>query len=1003
MNTIKILRNTLLYFFIPGTLLFVIAAFTATAIPLALTLNPLLGLIGIGAAVCLALLAIYTVAMVIFTSIEKAKQKQNAQQVRVAIAEGNPQQNFDTNNNCYCYSMEQEGNDFEVFRRPNQQLDHSAYFFVVRNNFLCKEHKMLYFDSVKQTYEEIYIANKRSFIEMRNELLKDQDNPQAYTDMQFNDDERTYKKSIQQLSPEQLGKVNLFANSSRCYCYFINTKKDFTKFKKRNPNLEHSAYFFVGTTEKKQGQLFYFNAKENKYKEIAIPDKYKFIEMKKTLLAEKRRITWNGDNEITEQENALEPVNIGENTTCQRSQRPLSPCRLESVTTTTKHFHGSENYEHHLPLADKIKFFLARYFSLQAIIKFVCDLLITIILFPFVLLINAITLIINTVILIRNERKENNSDKQNLLSLYPLWTDINYSILIELAVMQTLIPTKANIDTQTTFIQKFYLNSNSPLKTKYSVTTDSGHELDTIEYAKSSNFYEQPISEQKYIIFFHGNCELAEQWKDPETNARLRVHRNDQYAAIRFNYAGVGASTGRLKTKHDLQECGLAQYYRLRDKGVPASNIVLYGFSIGGVASLCSAEFLNKHGENPRIHNVHSLSSLYDIAISFIGLKSKFLIAIIKCSLIIPLLIKAYLWINQWDIDPAKIYNDLPVAPKTHSYLEEDGLMIEAHLGDAVKKQDKKNYLEVRKITRLIKQKFEDNKNKILDAYKACISAGVEGIDAIKIRFTNFINLEIRNEELDINKIAAKIANVKNILDVNPNLAGHNKERLKKLIIRRLRKLQARAISIMNKFNRYLLINGSEELKLRIVETATNIHQKLVEVKDSIISLNDKILSKSAQSYNKSVEEYSIKLNEISGIQQLPQNQNNDTVGVNNTQELTQTLGNLELQQQQLANDYQKDLAILKQLKQKIDPLKNQRMFNYKGFCSHPHISQNEHSIFTDVCSRNGEEVQEENRLHKEYRNHFFKRGPQPAHTEIEATGIREELTKQNEPEQQEV
>ncbi len=102
----------------------------------------------------------------------------------------------------------------------------------------------------------------------------------------------------------------------------------------------------------------------------------------------------------------------------------------------------------------------------------------------------------------------------------------------------------------------------------------------------------QPNPNQQYKIFFCGNAQDA---LDSDTAHQLAYCEKDTNY-IFWNYPGVGSSKGVAHSTHDLIKAGYQQAKRLIDQGIPAQNITLHGFSLGGGAALGAGRQLHEEG-----------------------------------------------------------------------------------------------------------------------------------------------------------------------------------------------------------------------------------------------------------------------------------------------------------------------------------------------------------------------------------------------------------------------
>ncbi|MFT4058074.1 MAG: hypothetical protein QM652_00840 [Legionella sp.] len=102
----------------------------------------------------------------------------------------------------------------------------------------------------------------------------------------------------------------------------------------------------------------------------------------------------------------------------------------------------------------------------------------------------------------------------------------------------------------------------------------------------------QPNPNQQYEIFCCGNLQDAMNFYTAYD--RITTESNKNY--IFWNYPGVGSSMGETHSTHNLFTAGYQQAKRLIDQGIPAQNITLHGYSLGGGVATHVARQLHEEG-----------------------------------------------------------------------------------------------------------------------------------------------------------------------------------------------------------------------------------------------------------------------------------------------------------------------------------------------------------------------------------------------------------------------
>lgn len=188
---------------------------------------------------------------------------------------------------------------------------------------------------------------------------------------------------------------------------------------------------------------------------------------------------------------------------------------------------------------------------------------------------------------------------------------------------------------------------------------------------KQKSYCNTPIDKQQYLVNFIGKGMCYESIIDEMEEDAKALHCN----VVAFNFRGVGLSTKRPKSKKDLVTDGIAQIQRLLDLGVPANNITLKGYSLGGGISTLVAKHFFRRGVILNLFNDRSYSSITNYMVGQIRTKlphrkhtghiepfwNRVLGAISK-----PFL-KLALLLTGWEINAAKAFRTLPKDHKAYT------------------------------------------------------------------------------------------------------------------------------------------------------------------------------------------------------------------------------------------------------------------------------------------------------------------------------------------------
>ena len=201
------------------------------------------------------------------------------------------------------------------------------------------------------------------------------------------------------------------------------------------------------------------------------------------------------------------------------------------------------------------------------------------------------------------------------------------------------------------------------------IITHDNCELDTIEINHQAQT-KRPPQEKEYIIYFSGRWGCYE-----KAIEKIIYMANDLEAnVVAFNYRSVGKSTGKAYSKNDLYTDGIAQVQRLLDQGINPELIVLRGYSLGGAVATKVAMYFHRQGIRINIFNERSFSNVIHVIAGFlrhIGASQKSghksgTPGIILSYLLWPF-VKLGLLLNDWEIEAADTFKELPTSNKEYS------------------------------------------------------------------------------------------------------------------------------------------------------------------------------------------------------------------------------------------------------------------------------------------------------------------------------------------------
>jgi hypothetical protein len=197
------------------------------------------------------------------------------------------------------------------------------------------------------------------------------------------------------------------------------------------------------------------------------------------------------------------------------------------------------------------------------------------------------------------------------------------------------------------------------------VETHDGAVLDTIEVKSSHE------GAHRYIVKFNGNGGL---YQDLLTEY-VRDAKRLEATIIGFNYRGVGKSYPNPRAYQELVTDGIAEVRRLLDSGVPSTQIILDGHSLGGSVAVLVASYFHKRDLPMYVINDRSFSTLANAAAGIV----KRIVPLPESSLASTSHVA--LTLTGWQVDVANAYKAIPAEYKCYMVVDKDSA---DGLGDGV-------------------------------------------------------------------------------------------------------------------------------------------------------------------------------------------------------------------------------------------------------------------------------------------------------------------------------
>lgn len=229
--------------------------------------------------------------------------------------------------------------------------------------------------------------------------------------------------------------------------------------------------------------------------------------------------------------------------------------------------------------------------------------------------------------------------------------------------------TKITPDKRKRWLENAETDLNDTTLKRVRVITHDLAILDTIEI-QNKNSFNQPKSQQKYIINMTGNAGCYE----VITAEMAKDAKKLGFTVIGFNFRGVGDSRGTPLSMRDLITDGIAQVQRLLAKGIPPDNITLKGHSLGGAIATVVTKHFHDQGIRIRVFNDRSFSSLTNVLIGRLrrlftghhhtGHHESFLGRVMGW--IAKPFLKMAFYATQWEIDADDAFKALPDTHKDY-------------------------------------------------------------------------------------------------------------------------------------------------------------------------------------------------------------------------------------------------------------------------------------------------------------------------------------------------
>lgn len=200
------------------------------------------------------------------------------------------------------------------------------------------------------------------------------------------------------------------------------------------------------------------------------------------------------------------------------------------------------------------------------------------------------------------------------------------------------------------------------------VISGHGAKLDTMELSTTA---QDQCSRDKnksaiYVINFVGYDMCYEQiLNDMKNDVDDFAAQGLNAHVIGFNYRNVAESKGKVRSKDDLVQDGIAQVQALIDRGIKPENIKLKAYSLGGAIGTLVAEHFHKKGQHVYLFNKLSFSLLSTTVAEWIrtgkksGYRDKNLLTKLTGIFTRPF-IHFGLYMAKWEMNAAAAYKHIP-------------------------------------------------------------------------------------------------------------------------------------------------------------------------------------------------------------------------------------------------------------------------------------------------------------------------------------------------------
>lgn len=190
---------------------------------------------------------------------------------------------------------------------------------------------------------------------------------------------------------------------------------------------------------------------------------------------------------------------------------------------------------------------------------------------------------------------------------------------------------------------------------------------------KKSDGTDNPIANQRYIIYFNGN----EEWVPDAVVKGLTEDHGLNSNLVFFDYTGSGLSSywDAIHSDKDLLAMGIAQVERLIKKGVNPENIYLKGYSLGGVGAALTAAYCHDRDIKVNLFSDRSFSNSTNLVTGYIrtgaslsnGHKETWFNKILG-TIAYPF-VRLITALSGYEMNAGDAYNSIPETHKTYAFV----------------------------------------------------------------------------------------------------------------------------------------------------------------------------------------------------------------------------------------------------------------------------------------------------------------------------------------------